>query len=58
MTGLILNRYWESIKKWNEAIQLTPDHDVLHEMKAQVPLIKLLTFIKYTSHMTCQIVWK
>ena len=33
-----LQRYWESIKKWNEAIQLTPDHDVLHEMKAQVLL--------------------
>lgn len=29
-------RYWESITKWNEAIQLTPENEVLHEMKAQV----------------------
>ena len=29
-------RYWESISKWNEAIQLTPEDETLHEMKAQV----------------------
>ncbi|XP_046864276.1 tetratricopeptide repeat protein 33-like isoform X2 [Xenia sp. Carnegie-2017] len=31
-----LQRYWESITKWNEAIELTPENEVLHEMKAQV----------------------
>ena len=29
-------RYWEAIKHWDEAIQLTPGHAPLHEMKAQV----------------------
>lgn len=29
-------RYWEAIKYWDEALQLTPDSAVLHEMKAQV----------------------
>lgn len=29
-------RHWEAIKKWDEAIQLTPDNAVLYEMKSQV----------------------
>lgn len=29
-------RYWEAIKYWDEAIQLTPDVATLHEMKSQV----------------------
>ncbi len=29
-------RHWEAIKKWDEAIQLTPDNPVLYEMKSQV----------------------
>lgn len=29
-------RYWEAIKHWDEAIQLTPNTAVLHEMKSQV----------------------
>ena len=29
-------RYWEAIKYWNEAIELTPRSAVLHEMKSQV----------------------
>ncbi|XP_054614231.1 tetratricopeptide repeat protein 33 [Dunckerocampus dactyliophorus] len=29
-------RHWEAIKKWDEAIQLTPDDPLLYEMKAQV----------------------
>lgn len=29
-------RYWEAIKYWNEAIELTPGSAPLHEMKAQV----------------------
>ncbi|XP_061911084.1 tetratricopeptide repeat protein 33 [Entelurus aequoreus] len=29
-------RHWEAIKKWDEAIQMTPDNPVLYEMKAQV----------------------
>lgn len=32
-------RYWEAIKKWDEAIQLTPCNEVLFELKAQVLLI-------------------
>lgn len=29
-------RHWEAVKKWDEAIQLTPDNPVLYEMKSQV----------------------
>ena len=29
-------RYWEAIKYWDEAIQLTPNVAALHEMKSQV----------------------
>lgn len=29
-------RHWEAIKKWDEAIQLTPDNPALYEMKSQV----------------------
>ncbi|KAM4528034.1 tetratricopeptide repeat protein 33 isoform 1-T2 [Odontesthes bonariensis] len=29
-------RHWEAIKKWDEAIQLTPDDPLLYEMKSQV----------------------
>ena len=29
-------RYWEAIKYWDEALQLTPDSAILHEMKSQV----------------------
>ncbi|XP_015257617.1 PREDICTED: tetratricopeptide repeat protein 33 [Cyprinodon variegatus] len=29
-------RHWEAIKKWDEAIQLTPDNSLLYEMKSQV----------------------
>lgn len=29
-------RYWEAIKYWDEAIQLTPDTAALYEMKSQV----------------------
>ncbi|XP_017263456.1 tetratricopeptide repeat protein 33 [Kryptolebias marmoratus] len=29
-------RHWEAIKKWDEAIQLTPDNSQLYEMKSQV----------------------
>ncbi|XP_056146976.1 tetratricopeptide repeat protein 33 isoform X1 [Lampris incognitus] len=29
-------RHWEAIKKWDEAIQLTPDNAVLYEMKSQL----------------------
>ncbi|XP_072024049.1 tetratricopeptide repeat protein 33-like [Amphiura filiformis] len=32
-------RYWEAIKKWDEALQLTPQDDTLLEMKAQVLMI-------------------
>ncbi|XP_041666328.1 tetratricopeptide repeat protein 33 [Cheilinus undulatus] len=29
-------RHWEAVKKWDEAIQLTPDKPELYEMKSQV----------------------
>ncbi|XP_068609192.1 tetratricopeptide repeat protein 33 [Brachionichthys hirsutus] len=29
-------RHWEAIKKWDEAVQLTPDNPDLYEMKSQV----------------------
>lgn len=29
-------RHWEAIKKWDEAIQLTPENPLLYEMKSQV----------------------
>ncbi|KAG7241236.1 hypothetical protein INR49_025979 [Caranx melampygus] len=29
-------RHWEAVKKWDEAIQLTPDNPELYEMKSQV----------------------
>ena len=29
-------RYWEALHKWDEALQLTPDDERLHEMRAQV----------------------
>lgn len=35
-------RHWEAIKKWDEAIQLTPDNSPLYEMKSQV--YSLLSF--------------
>ncbi|CAG2186973.1 unnamed protein product [Mytilus edulis] len=31
-------RYWEAIKKWDEAIQFTPEDETIYEMKAQVLL--------------------
>lgn len=31
-------RYWEAIKYWNEALELTPRSAVLHEMKSQVTI--------------------
>ncbi|KAK3090260.1 hypothetical protein FSP39_010483 [Pinctada imbricata] len=32
-------RYWEAMKKWDEAIQLTPNDETLYEMKAQALII-------------------
>lgn len=29
-------RYWEAIKYWDEALQLTPNVAAIHEMKSQV----------------------
>ena len=37
--GVVLaknERYWEAIKYWDEALQLTPDSAKLYEMKSQV----------------------
>ncbi|KAI5089381.1 tetratricopeptide repeat protein 33 isoform X2 [Silurus meridionalis] len=30
------SRHWEAVRKWDEAIQLTPEEAVLYEMKSQV----------------------
>ncbi|KAM9735703.1 tetratricopeptide repeat protein 33 isoform 1-T3 [Menidia menidia] len=30
------SRHWEAIKKWDEALELTPDDPLLYEMKSQV----------------------
>lgn len=38
-------RYWEAVKKWDEAIQLTPEEAVLYEMKSQVWVSQ--TYFKY-----------
>ena len=29
-------KYWEALKYWNEALELTPGSAILHEMKSQV----------------------
>jgi len=29
-------RFWEALHKWDEALQLTPSDEKLHEMRAQV----------------------
>ncbi|XP_052102592.1 tetratricopeptide repeat protein 33-like [Mytilus californianus] len=31
-------RYWEAIKKWDEALQFTPEDETIYEMKAQALL--------------------
>lgn len=36
-------RHWEAIKKWDEAIQLTPENPVLYEMKSQVHTERILS---------------
>ena len=33
-------RYWEAVKYWNEALELTPRSAALHEMKSQVRRIQ------------------
>lgn len=37
-------RYWEAIKYWDEAIQLTPDVAALYEMKSQVGVVSIHVF--------------
>ncbi|XP_022087818.1 tetratricopeptide repeat protein 33-like isoform X3 [Acanthaster planci] len=32
-------RYWEALKKWDEALQLTPNNETILDMKAQALLI-------------------
>jgi len=31
-----IDRYWEAITRWDEAISLTPNNEKLYEMKSQV----------------------
>lgn len=46
-------RHKEAIKKWDEAIQLTPDNPDLYEMKSQViflkPIFLFFLFSPYTT---------
>ena len=35
---MLCARYWEAIKKWDEALLLTPDDGKMLEMKAQVKI--------------------
>ena len=39
-------RYWEAVKHWDEAIQLTPTSAVLHEIKSQVGCVSTLADVK------------
>lgn len=34
--NLVFFRYSEAVRKWDEAIQLTPEEAALYEMKSQV----------------------
>ncbi|CDQ57530.1 unnamed protein product [Oncorhynchus mykiss] len=37
--GVVLaqeGRHWEAVKRWDEAIQMTPENPLLYEMKSQV----------------------
>ena len=43
-------RYWEAIKYWDEAIQLTPGDAALYEMKAQVNFVVAM-------YMQCFVDW-
>lgn len=42
-------RNWEALKKWDEALQLTPDDAVLYEMKSQVLIILQEVFLAVQS---------
>ena len=41
-------RCWEAIKYWNEALQLTPNSAVLHEIKAQVGVVEHVVSLLHT----------
>ena len=38
-------RYWEAIKYWDEAIELTPGSAILHEMKSQVSVVVVVVIV-------------
>ncbi|XP_051544066.1 tetratricopeptide repeat protein 33-like [Myxocyprinus asiaticus] len=42
-------RNWEALKRWDEALQLTPDDAVLYEMKSQVLIILQEVFLAVQS---------
>ena len=52
-TVWVFFRHKEAIKKWDEAIQLTPDNPDLYEMKSQVislkPIFLFFIFFPYTT---------
>ncbi|XP_051979422.1 tetratricopeptide repeat protein 33-like [Xyrauchen texanus] len=50
--GILLaeqGRNWEALKRWDEALQLTPDDAVLYEMKSQVLVILQEVFLAVQS---------
>ena len=40
-------RYWEALKYWDEALQLTPESATLYEMKSQVPFLVFTPSVLY-----------
>lgn len=40
-------RNWEALKRWDDALQLTPDDAVLYEMKSQVKTKNCLVYAQY-----------
>ena len=50
---MFLYRYWEAVKHWDEALQLTPTSAVLHEMKSQVSLYFYLIACIYVGVCAC-----
>lgn len=50
-------RYWEAIKHWDEALELTPSSAVLHEMKSQVWMIEI-QIVVWLVWLHCPFVWE
>lgn len=51
-------RHWEAIKKWDEAIHLSPEDPVLYEMKSQVHYITFLCVPALLKVLFIYYIWK